>query len=183
MIYYEFPKFLQNHHKTILMPLFIWVNDIAFKPSSFLELLPEALGRDLQRRGHRSSLKPTVGDSSAAIEGLGSTRRSPRSCWCPCLAPRGSEASRPRRQWLAAAAAPVVVLSGDEDDQRRGATVPQGSLHRRQWWPRPRWRARASKNGEVEGGHVRASGKHGSAHCHPMRERKSEPRRSMRQQW
>jgi hypothetical protein len=42
MIFYAFSKFLQNHHKTVIMTLLIWVNDIAVRPLRFFKLLPEA---------------------------------------------------------------------------------------------------------------------------------------------
>jgi hypothetical protein len=49
MICYAFSKFLQNHHKTILAALFIWVNDIAVRPLRFFKLLPEVLDANQSR--------------------------------------------------------------------------------------------------------------------------------------
>jgi hypothetical protein len=80
------------------------------------------------KQGRRGSSPLTAGGGlSTAVEWWWSTKVPPRTCWCPCLAPRGSEASRPWRQWLAATATAVVVLSGGGNGQRRGAGAPLGS--------------------------------------------------------
>jgi hypothetical protein len=49
MICYAFLKFLQNHHKTVLMALFIWVYSCADRPLPFFKFLHDTLDGIQQR--------------------------------------------------------------------------------------------------------------------------------------
>jgi hypothetical protein len=98
MIYYEFLKISKNYHKSVLMVLFIWVYDIAVRPLPFLEFWLKVPGRE--------STKELVGAHCSGRRrprwqpgnGGGAQGASLRTRWCPRLAPRRCEVSRPRRQ-------------------------------------------------------------------------------------
>jgi hypothetical protein len=55
MIYYEISKFLQNHHKTVLVALFIWVYGCADRPSLLVKLSREVPDGNWNRGGGAGS--------------------------------------------------------------------------------------------------------------------------------
>jgi hypothetical protein len=155
----------------------------------------EAVGEGRFRRGGAA---PAASGSRAALLACLRTTSAARPDLRLAVAPwpRAPAASRWRLRRTGASVELWLRRGGAVALQRWGACTAwlgaamakdreqRWSLHRRQWWPRPRWCARAwaQTARQIEGMRARVESS-GSACCRPTRERKSEPRRSTRQQW